>query len=52
MQELIINGVMKSVSQQLRMYIVEGNLAPGQKLNESELSSRLGVSRPPLREAL
>ena len=44
-------GVTKSVAQYLRENIVIGELAPGQKLNELELSSRLGVSRPPLREA-
>jgi DNA-binding GntR family transcriptional regulator len=44
-------GVTKSVAQYLRENIVIGELAPGQKLNELEISSRLGVSRPPLREA-
>lgn len=44
-------GVTKSVAQYLRENIVIGELTPGQKLNELELSSRLGVSRPPLREA-
>jgi DNA-binding GntR family transcriptional regulator len=40
-------GVTKSVAQYLRENIVIGELAPGQKLNELELSSRLEVSRPP-----
>jgi DNA-binding GntR family transcriptional regulator len=44
-------GLTKSVAQYLRDYIITGDLAPGQKLNELELSSRLNVSRPPLREA-
>lgn len=44
-------GVTRSVAQYLRDNIVTGELVPGQKLNELELSSRLGVSRPPLREA-
>jgi DNA-binding GntR family transcriptional regulator len=51
MDKLAISGVTKSVVQHLRMHIIEGTLAPGQKLNELELSTRLGISRPPLREA-
>lgn len=51
MQELNVTGVTESLVQYLRIHIVEGELVPGQKLNEIELSSRLGISRPPLREA-
>jgi DNA-binding GntR family transcriptional regulator len=51
MEELIIQGVTKSIVHHLRMNIIEGKLAPGQRLNEVELSSQLGISRPPLREA-
>lgn len=36
----------------LRDLIVRGDLAPGTRLNERVLSSRLGVSRTPLREAI
>jgi len=36
----------------LRDQIVTGELAPGEPLTEAELSSSLGVSRTPLREAL
>lgn len=32
--------------------IVEGTLAPGEKISEPELSKQLGVSRGPLREAI
>ena len=46
-----ILGVKDSVVQSLRTQIIIGDLAPGQKLNESALSSLLGISRPPLREA-
>jgi DNA-binding GntR family transcriptional regulator len=38
--------------QMLRMWIVEGRLAPGQKLDQASLSQLLGVSRTPLRQAL
>ena len=36
---------------QLRKGIFEGLLSPGERINEEALSSRLGISRPPLREA-
>lgn len=36
----------------LRDMIIEGNLAPGSKLHESQLGEQLGVSRTPLREAI
>ena len=51
METLSVTGVTETVVQYLRIQIIGGVLAPGQKLNEIELSSRLGVSRPPLREA-
>jgi DNA-binding GntR family transcriptional regulator len=45
-----------SLSQQaveeLRRRIAADNLAPGQRLDEAELASELGISRTPLREAL
>ena len=45
-----------SLSQQaveeLRRRIAADNLAPGQRLDEAELASDLGISRTPLREAL
>jgi DNA-binding GntR family transcriptional regulator len=31
--------------------IIKGKLQPGQKIKEQEVSTRLGISRPPLREA-
>ncbi len=42
----------QAVAQRLRQRIVEGQLAPGAKLNERELSELLQVSRTPLREAI
>ncbi|MCQ4087647.1 GntR family transcriptional regulator [Saccharibacillus sp. JS10] len=38
--------------QQLQEWIVDGTLRPGEKLNDAELASALGVSRTPVREAL
>jgi DNA-binding GntR family transcriptional regulator len=46
-----ILNVTASVLQFLREKIITGELKPGQKLNESSLSARLGISRPPIREA-
>lgn len=46
-----IQGVTESVTHRLRAEIIAGALAPGSRLNEIELAARLGVSRPPLREA-
>jgi DNA-binding GntR family transcriptional regulator len=36
----------------LRQLIVEGTLAPGERIFENELAQELGISRTPLREAL
>ncbi|MBW1715253.1 MAG: GntR family transcriptional regulator [Deltaproteobacteria bacterium] len=47
-----ILGVTETVLDYLRTKIITGELAPGQKLNEMELSSGLKISRGPLREAL
>lgn len=38
--------------ERLRDMIVEGQLAPGLRVNEGALGARLGVSRTPMREAL
>lgn len=41
----------EAAAERLRALIIEGELQPGARLNERELSERLGVSRTPLREA-
>jgi DNA-binding GntR family transcriptional regulator len=46
------SGLHEQVVQRLRTLLVEGDIAPGAKLNERELSERLKVSRTPLREAI
>jgi len=46
-----ILGVTWSVVAYLRDKIITGELAAGKKLNEIELSSQIGISRAPLREA-
>ncbi len=42
----------ESVYRRLKQAIVEGQFGPGQRLVETDLASRLGVSRNPVREAL
>lgn len=42
----------QEVATRLRQRLVEGQIAPGAKLNERELSEQLKVSRTPLREAI
>jgi len=45
-------GLRQEISDILREAIWEGLLKPGQRLNEQRLSTEIGVSRPPLREAI
>ena len=44
-------GVTEGAFKYLMVHIITGHLAPGSKLNETELASELEISRPPLREA-
>lgn len=42
----------EEVLERLRDMIIEGRLAPGQRINEGQVGAQLGVSRTPLREAI
>lgn len=42
----------EEVLERLRDMIIEGTLAPGQRINEGVVGAQLGVSRTPLREAI
>lgn len=42
----------QNAAERLRQMILEGELVPGERLNERALGERLGISRTPLREAL
>ena len=41
-----------AASEIIREAIIDGRLAPGQRLKEEELARELGISRTPVREAL
>jgi DNA-binding GntR family transcriptional regulator len=47
-----VPGLTKSLIDHLRGKIIRGELAPGERINEAQIASDLGVSRSPLREAL
>jgi DNA-binding GntR family transcriptional regulator len=46
-----IRSLVDHTAKALEDMIVKGKLKPGQKVKEQEISTRLGISRPPLREA-
>jgi DNA-binding GntR family transcriptional regulator len=46
-----IKSIVDHSVKHLEEMIVKGKLKPGQKIKEQEVSTRLGISRPPLREA-
>lgn len=49
---LLQNSLVLMAGQEIRRLILAGELNPGERLYEARLSERLGVSRPPLREAM
>jgi DNA-binding GntR family transcriptional regulator len=46
-----IKSIVDHAVKNLEDMIIKGKLKPGQKIKEQEISTRLGMSRPPLREA-
>jgi DNA-binding GntR family transcriptional regulator len=52
-KELIQNNPMREkVYDEIRQWIMNGELAPGEKIRDKEIADALGVSRTPVREAL
>lgn len=52
MRQVLRKAFSDVVTTELRMAILDGTLAPGSRIRQEELASRLGVSRAPIREAL
>jgi DNA-binding GntR family transcriptional regulator len=50
-QPMKIKSIVDHTVKSLEDMIIKGKLKPGQKIKEQEVSGRLGISRPPLREA-
>jgi DNA-binding GntR family transcriptional regulator len=50
--ELVTSGLADEIALRLAQGILEGEFAPGDPLSQSELCTRFGVSRTPVREAL
>ena len=46
-----IKSIVDHTSKYLEDMIIKGKLGPGQRIKEQEISSQLGISRPPVREA-
>lgn len=51
-KELKNRSLVEIIFRQLEGMILSGKIQPGERINESKLSSMLGVSRAPIREAL
>lgn len=50
--EPLVRNASMTVTELVRKAIVEGRVAPGERLKEEELARELGISRTPVREAL
>ncbi len=50
--EPLVKNTSVTVTELVRQAIVDGRLAPGERLKEEELARELGISRTPVREAL
>lgn len=51
-QQVQNQSLSEIIFRQLEAMIMSGNIKPGERINESQLSNLLGVSRAPIREAL
>jgi DNA-binding GntR family transcriptional regulator len=51
-REALVRNASATATELIRGAIVEGRLAPGERLKEEELARELGISRTPIREAL
>ena len=50
--DVLVRNASVTATELIREAIIEGKLAPGQRLKEEELARELGISRTPVREAL
>ena len=46
-----IESIVDLAKRHMELWIIKGEYVPGQKLKEEEIAVRLGISRPPIREA-
>lgn len=46
-----VESIVDLAKHHLELWIIKGEYGPGQKLKEEEIALRLGISRPPIREA-
>jgi DNA-binding GntR family transcriptional regulator len=51
-RESLVRNASAAATELIRLAIVDGRLAPGQRLKEEELAREFGISRTPVREAL
>lgn len=51
-QPIVRHSLHEAIVSRVRDMIIEGVLAPGERVHEGQLGQKLGVSRTPLREAL
>lgn len=49
---IVQESLVSLAAAEIRRMVITGEIGPGGKLNEPPLAERLGISRPPLREAL
>ena len=46
-----VESIVDLAKRHMELWIIKGEYEPGQKLKEEEIAMRLGISRPPIREA-